>query len=188
MRRMVIPAALALVAAAGLAVASALVLGDPPGRGELERALESPYGLAGLFALSALTTAALIFPVPGMTLTIVAATIAPPVVIGLVAGAGQATGELTGYLAGRGGGELVKARLSSSRLARWMSRYGAPSVFVLALIPNPAFDVAGVLAGALRMSVLAFLLAAAAGKVLRNVVIALLVSHGHDLLVSGGLR
>ena len=56
---------------------------------------------------------------------------------------------------------------------------------MLALVPNPAFDVAGALAGALRMPLVRFLMAAGAGKVLRNVIIALLVSQGSDLLAGG---
>ncbi len=178
-------AALALVGAVGLAVGAAIALNHPSARRELELVLDSPYGLAGLFGFSALSTAALVFPVPGMALTVVAASVAPPIVVGVIAGTGQAIGELTGYLAGRSGDELLHARLSSSRFAAWMGRHGVPSVFVLALVPNPAFDVAGAVAGALRMPVMLFLTAAGAGKVLRNVIIAVVVSEGSDLLAGG---
>ena len=47
-------------------------------------------------------------------------------------------------------------------------------VFLLALVPNPVFDVGGVLAGALRMPVFRFLLACWAGKSVRLIAIALL--------------
>lgn len=185
MRKAGVMAVIAFVGALGLAVGAAIALSHPSARHELELVLDSPYGLAGLFGLSALSTAALIFPVPGMALTVVAASVAPPIVVGVAAGTGQAIGELTGYLAGRSGDELLHARLSSSRFAAWMRRRGMPSVFVLALVPNPAFDVAGAVAGALRMPVVRFLMAAGAGKVLRNVIIALLVSQGSNFLAGG---
>ncbi|NIR67201.1 MAG: hypothetical protein GWN61_22295 [candidate division Zixibacteria bacterium] len=40
---------------------------------------------------------------------------------------------------------------------RWMKKYGGPAVMVLASIPNPFFDIAGIAAGALKMKVQRFL-------------------------------
>jgi membrane protein YqaA with SNARE-associated domain len=55
-------------------------------------------------------------------------------------------------------------------------------IFVLAVIPNPVFDVAGIAAGALRMPVLRYLGAAAAGKVIKNILVAGGASWFGDLL------
>jgi len=175
-------AVIVLLVAVALAVGAAIAVTHPSARRELEAVLDSPYGLAGLFALSALSTAALVVPVPGMALTVLAASVAPPMVVGVVGGMGQTMGELTGYLVGRSSDQLVHARLSSSRIGTWMGRHGVLVVFVLALVPNPAFDVAGALAGGLRMPVVRFLVAAGAGKVLRNVMIAVLASRAGELL------
>ncbi len=38
-----------------------------------------------------------------------------------------------------------------------MKKYGGPAVMVLASIPNPFFDIAGIAAGALKMKVQRFL-------------------------------
>ena len=184
MHRALVTAIGAVILACVLAIGAAFILADPGASRQLASVLDSPHGLAGLFVLSALSSAALVFPVPGTLLTVVAAAVAPPLAVGIAAGAGQTLGELTGYVAGRGGDTLSRERLSSSRVAVWMTRYGALSLFVLALIPNPVFDIGGILAGALRMPVARFLVAAGAGKVLRNIIIALLVSHGVDALGS----
>jgi uncharacterized membrane protein YdjX (TVP38/TMEM64 family) len=45
-------------------------------------------------------------------------------------------------------------------------------IFVLAVVPNPIFDLAGVAAGAVRIPVVRYLAAAASGKILKNVIIA----------------
>jgi uncharacterized membrane protein YdjX (TVP38/TMEM64 family) len=45
-------------------------------------------------------------------------------------------------------------------------------IFVLAVVPNPLFDLAGVAAGALRMPVRGYVAAVATGKVIKNVAIA----------------
>jgi membrane protein DedA with SNARE-associated domain len=96
-----------------------------------------------------------------------------PVVVGIVAGLGSAMGELTGYLAGVGGRAVVENKELYNRIEKWMRKYGMLVIFVLGLVPNPAFDVGGMIAGTLKMPVWKFLLAAWAGKALRLVIFAL---------------
>jgi uncharacterized membrane protein YdjX (TVP38/TMEM64 family) len=57
-------------------------------------------------------------------------------------------------------------------LTRWIATRGPLIVFVLAAIPNPVFDLAGIAAGVVRMPVAVYFLAAAAGKIIKNVVVA----------------
>jgi membrane protein YqaA with SNARE-associated domain len=51
-------------------------------------------------------------------------------------------------------------------------------IFIMAALPNPAFDVGGVIAGALKMKPLYFFLATAAGKVLRLTLVAFVCTGG----------
>ena len=173
-----VKAVLGVMSVAAVAAAATWILHDPGTRRPMELVLQSPMGLIGLFVVSALSSATLFLPVPGMALTVLAATVANPLVVGVVAGLGQTVGELTGYFGGSSGSAIAGDRLTSSRLARWMGRWGAPTLFVLALIPNPVFDVAGLIAGALRLPVGTFLLAAGSGKVLRNVLVAWIATQG----------
>lgn len=149
-----------------------LLLGDETRRRQLETLIRSPSGLLILFTISALSNATLILPVPGLALTALAASVASPLLVGVVAGAGQTVGELTGYLAGYSGQELVHHNPRYERLVHWMRRFGAIVIFVLAITPNPLFDVAGIIAGALRMPLWKYLAAAGLGKVLKNVAVA----------------
>jgi membrane protein YqaA with SNARE-associated domain len=165
-----------------ICIAAITVLSDPERVDQAMTFIESPFGLVGLFVLSALSSATLILPVPGLLLTAGAAMVANPLLVGVLAGAGQTVGELTGYLAGASGNRLAGDRLSASRMAGWMRRFGPATLFVLALVPNPVFDVAGVVAGALRMPVWQYLLATGAGKVIRNIGVALAAAHGVQLL------
>lgn len=165
-------------------VSTILILFDPERRAQLEVLITSPGGLTVLFLLSALSNATLILPVPGIALTAFAGTIADPLVVGIVAGAGQALGEMTGYLAGYSGQTLVDESPRYARLAIWMRRYGALTIFVLALIPNPIFDIAGIAAGALRMPWWLYLVSASAGKIIKNVALAYGASLGIDWLLT----
>ncbi len=137
-----------------------------------------PYGYAAIFIVSLVSNATLILPMPGLALTPVMGAVYNPVLVGLVAGVGQALGELTGYMAGYSGQSLVANNPRYQKLVMWMRRYGALTVFVLALVPNPVFDVAGLIAGALRMPMWHYLLAAAAGKIIKNIAFAFLGDVG----------
>lgn len=148
------------------------LLGDAGRRSQVEMLIQSPGGLIVLFIISAVSNATLILPVPGLALTALAATVANPLLVGIVAGSGQTVGELTGYLAGYSGKDLIDDSPRYERLVRWMRRFGPVTIFVLAIIPNPVFDVAGIIAGALRMPLWLYLLAAGAGKIIKNVLIA----------------
>ena len=55
-----------------------------------------------------------------------------------------------------------------------MEKFGTLIVFFVAFVPNPVFDVVGIIAGAMRMPAWRFLLACCLGKSLRFVLLALL--------------
>jgi uncharacterized membrane protein YdjX (TVP38/TMEM64 family) len=169
-RWLTIAVTLALVVAAfGVMV---WLTSDPDRRAAVEGLVQSPIGLLVLFGLAALSTATLILPAPGLALTVMAGAVGDPIVVGVVAGLGQAVGELTGFLAGSSGRSLLPDNPVTTRISGWLARRGMIVVFVLALIPNPLFDVAGIAAGALRMPVRRYLASAAAGKVIKNIIFA----------------
>lgn len=159
------------------------LLFDVQRRAQLESLIVSPAGLVVLFVLALISNATLILPVPGIALTALAASAGNPLLVGVVAGTGQALGELTGYLAGYSGQELIDNSPRYARMVDWMKRFGPWTIFVLALIPNPVFDLAGIVAGALRMPVWLYLLSAGAGKIIKNLLIAYGAALGLDWLL-----
>jgi uncharacterized membrane protein YdjX (TVP38/TMEM64 family) len=66
------------------------------------------------------------------------------------------------------------------RLERWMRRRGSLVIFLLSFVPNPFFDVAGAIAGALRFPVWKFLLVCFLGKTPRNMLIAFSGAYALD--------
>ncbi len=130
------------------------------------------YGYPGLFLLNILASATLILPAPGLALAFGAGVSLNPWLVGLAVGLGSTFGELTGYLAGFSGQGAVENRDLYNRLRGWMERYGLWVLFVLGLIPNPLFDVAGIIAGAMKIPVWKFLAATGAGKVLKATLVA----------------
>ena len=169
-RVLMLAGTLALVVAAfGILV---WLTSDPVRREAVEGLIKSPIGLLVLFGLAALSSATLVLPAPGLALTAIAGAAGDPLVVGIVAGLGQAVGELTGYAAGWSGRSLLRDNATTNRLSSMLQRRGLIVIFVLALVPNPLFDLAGIAAGALRMPVFGYLAAAAGGKIIKNIVVA----------------
>jgi membrane protein YqaA with SNARE-associated domain len=140
------------------------------------------YGYMAVFLVGLVSNATLIFPVPGLAVSSVMGGVFNPWVVGIVGGVGQAMGELTGYMAGYSGQTLVDGNPTYDRLMHWMERYGMLTVFVMAIIPNPVFDLGGIAAGTLRFPVWKFLVSCAAGKVVKNIVFALAGYYGIETL------
>jgi membrane protein YqaA with SNARE-associated domain len=107
------------------------------------------------------------------------------VFVGLVAGLAEALGEFTGYAAGYGGRIMIQERPEYKRIQGWMERHGVITMFAMAVIPNPLFDVAGAAAGVVRMPLLRFFLAVLAGKVIKDMYMAAVGDFGIEAL--GGL-
>lgn len=131
------------------------------------------YGYPGLFLLNLLASATLILPAPGLALAFAAGATLNPYLVGLAVGTGSALGELTGYVAGASGRGMVETDPNYPRVSRWMEKKGLLVLFVLSIVPNPIFDVAGIVAGAMRIPVWKFLLVTWAGKVIKSTLVAL---------------
>ena len=144
-------------------------------------------GYAGLFALSLIAAGSIVLPVPGIAALCIA--VAPtvglnPLAAGVVSALGQSLGEMTGYLAGMTGAGLVSRSRYYPRVREWLLRRGLIVLFVLAVVPNPVFDLAGVAAGSLRYPVRRFLLVVFAGKLVKSVAIAYACFYGAEWVES----
>jgi membrane protein YqaA with SNARE-associated domain len=130
------------------------------------------YGYWGIFLISIAANATIILPLPGVLITSAMAAVFDPFWVAIAAGSGATLGELSGYLAGFSGQMVVERTEWNDRLVGWMRKYGDITVLVLALIPNPAFDMAGITAGALRLPIYRFLFFAWIGKILKMMLFA----------------
>ena len=168
------------------------------GEGDLET-----LGYPGIFLANFLGTATVFVPVPGLTAAgqalIVAGsqTLFKPGVV-LAGAAGMTLAESTAYLAGVVGRGMAEERQMPlrGRLGQWlrraagwvdrlMARYGFATLLVLAGVPNPLFEFAGITAGAVRMNFWRFLLAVAIGKTARVIILVIVGNAFLDLFEIG---
>ncbi len=131
------------------------------------------YGYLGVFITTLVGSATVVLPVPGLAIVYVGGSIWNPILVGLVAGLGDAMGEATGYLMGYAGQGLVESQSLYIRFENWMRRHGFLTILILSAVPNPFFDLAGIAAGASRFPGWRFFLAAWIGKTIKDVIFAL---------------
>jgi membrane protein YqaA with SNARE-associated domain len=156
--------AIALIFALAIAAAAALLF--------RQFTFLQNIGYAEIFIVSLVSSATILLPMPGFALVFAAAPYLNPFLLGIAAGAGSGIGEISGYLAGFAGHNAVERTSIFRSHKKQIEKYGAASIFILALIPNPAFDMAGIAAGAIEMKWWKFLAATVAGKSIRYVLLA----------------
>lgn len=132
----------------------------------------SKMGYWGIFIVSIFSNATLILPIPGVIFTSAMGALFNPLWVAVASGAGAALGEVTGYLAGFSGQVIVDRKDWYERLLRWMKKYGGITILVMAFIPNPLFDLAGIAAGMLKMPLIKFLAWCLLGKLLKMLIFA----------------
>ena len=135
----------------------------------------SSLGYLGVFLVSLLSNATVIFPAPSLVLPFTMGAVLSPWLVALVAALGAALGELTGYLAGYSGQAIIEDKATFARVSQWMreARSAALVIFILAFLPLPLMDLAGIAAGALKMPVSRFLFWCFWGKLLKLLIVAL---------------
>jgi membrane protein DedA with SNARE-associated domain len=157
-------------------------------------------GYVGVFVANLASTVTVFIPVPGLTalgqvLILDQGKTQNPLLVGLAGGSGMALGEITAYIAGMYGGQVAAGRtLPGPRWTRrmveraisvidgLMDRFGMLTLFVLSVIPNPVFEIAGLTAGAVRMPFARFMAPVFVGKVLRGITLAFLGAHSIRIL------
>ncbi len=132
----------------------------------------APYGYPGIFVLSILANATVLLPAPGVAIVFAMGSVFNPFAVGVVAGVGSAIGELSGYLAGFSGQGVVEKTDIYLQIKPWVQKYAAATIFILAAVPNPFFDLAGIASGALRVPIQKFLFWCVLGKIIKMLIFA----------------
>ncbi|MBM3229587.1 VTT domain-containing protein [Candidatus Parvarchaeota archaeon] len=136
------------------------------------------WSYAGAFLVGLVSSATLFLPAPGWAIIAAFGRTLDPITLGIFAGIGSGIGELTGFLLGRGGSGFLEHRLLGNGFAKrqidFVKSHSEVAVFLLALVPNPLFDIAGIAAGAIKMPWWKFLAATILGKIIKFAILAYL--------------
>ena len=128
-------------------------------------------GYFGVFIFTFLGAATIFLPSASSLVVIGAGAWLNPFIVGLVAGTASSLGEFTGYAIGYEGGELLERRSRLFQRAKgWMEKRGSITLFLLSIVPNPAFDAAGLAAGAIKFPLRRFFAIVWVGKTIQAIV------------------
>ena len=141
-------------------------------RDELANNLKS-LGILGLFLINFFGNATVFLPAPAIASVVAAGSIYNPLIVTLVSSLGGTAGEMVGFVLGHSGKKIFvkKHHFLFLILMDLFKGYGTAIIFVVALIPNPFFDVIGILAGFLHYSPKKFFIVTFLGRIIRNLVL-----------------
>ncbi len=140
------------------------------------------YGYLGAFIVAALSAATIFVPVPGLIIIFTLGAVLNPWLVGIISGIGGTLGELTGYLLGYSGRAAISNMRLYHRMEYWMKRWGSITILILAAIPNPVFDIAGAVSGALRFPLWKFCLYGGIGRIIKHTLVAFAGAWGMDFM------
>ena len=142
------------------------------------------YGYPGIFILSFLAYATVFLPAPGILIIFTMAGIGDFnwFYVGMVAGFGAALGETIGYLAGFSGQGVVENTKYYDRISFWFQRNASLTILALSILPNPFFDLVGVIAGAFKISVYKFIFWCWIGESIKMLFFSFLGVYFFDIL------
>ncbi|EKE12498.1 MAG: hypothetical protein ACD_13C00193G0008 [uncultured bacterium] len=130
-------------------------------------------GYLGVLIANLIGSATIVLPAPSFASTIAVGALLNPALTATFSAFGSTIGELTGYFLGRGGGKIVgTGGKNIGKIKKWIGEHGLWVVFVLAVIPNPLFDLAGFVSGASHISVWKYLAVVFAGKLIKFFILA----------------
>ena len=139
------------------------------------------FGLLGIFLINFFGNATIFLPAPAIVSVVVGGALYPPFAVAIVSALGASSGDMVGFLLGHSGKNIFfkdRHRLYES-LHKVFKHFTIAIIFLFAFIPNPFFDIVGILAGAFSFPASRFFLALFLGRLLRSI---LLSYAGHALM------
>jgi membrane protein YqaA with SNARE-associated domain len=150
------------------------------------------WGYLGIFLIAMAGSATIVLPTPSTVAIFGSSAVLDPVLgipapllVGLVAGLGDALGEFSGYALGFAGTDLIKHQKLYATFDGWMQKRGMLTILLLCTFPNPFFDLVGAAAGAARIPPARFFTATLAGKVIKDIFLA--YGGSFSIGIAGGL-
>ena len=121
------------------------------------------YGYLGIFIISFLGSVSIFSPAAPMAATFAGA-IYNPLLVSFVSALGAICGDIPGYGIGYGSQLMIPQSEWYDRIKYFMALNGTITIFVLATVPNPFFDLAGIAAGASNFPFWKFVIISFIGK------------------------
>lgn len=125
-------------------------------------------GYISVFIACVISNISILLPSSSTLIVVAAASSLNPILCILVGGLGTSLGEQASYVCGRIGRRGFDGNGSTEKkVLKWMEKHDALTVFVFAFLPLPIFDIVGIIAGAMQMNWVKYIVSAVLGKTLK---------------------
>lgn len=131
-------------------------------------------GILGIFLINFLGNATVFLPAPAIAAVVAGGIVYSPVIVAVFSSLGGSLGEMVGFLLGKSSKEIF-----IKNHHRWyiflkdlFRKYTDVVVLIFAFVPNPFFDVIGILAGVFAISPYRFFILLFIGRLLRDIILA----------------
>ncbi|MCL4338083.1 VTT domain-containing protein [Patescibacteria group bacterium] len=135
------------------------------------------WGYLGLFLVNVFANSTVVFPLPSVATVFIGGSLWNPILVGIISGVGSAIGDLAGFFIGFGSRGVLnyinnEEKFLLHRFEKWFRKNGFVTVAFLAALPDPVFDLIGIMAGTFNYPLWKFFLATALGRIFRNILVA----------------
>lgn len=132
-----------------------------------------PLTLLGLLLTCFVANSTVLLPSSSLLIVLEFSFIMNPLSVMIIGVTGASLGELTGYMVGVKGSSLASRFRKTAKLTNF-KKHSFLWVIIFAFVPFPIFDIAGILAGGIRMNPMKFYAACFIGKLTKMGVYALI--------------
>lgn len=135
-------------------------------------------GLIGIFLINFLGNATILLPGPAIASVVAGGVVYPAISVAIASSLGATLGDMIGYALGYSGKRLFikNHHILFVVMRDIFQKYGTIAIFAFALIPNPFFDIIGLLGGLAHYSPVKFFILLLLGRTIRNILLASLGS------------
>lgn len=136
------------------------------------------YGYLGIFIISVIGNIAIFSPTAPLA-SVLGGSIYNPWIVSFVTALGAVVGEMASYSIGYVGENSIQDYTWYDKIKHFMELNGALTIFLVSAIPNPLFDLVGIIAGATNYPLRQFIIISFLGKWIKYGIFAL---AGHTLI------
>lgn len=139
-----------------------------------------PLGILGIAIFNFIASSTIFFPAPGIVVTGIGGALYNPILVAFASAAGSSLGEAVGFLFGHSSRKITHPKdhtFMQSLYKILHHKHGSLLIILFAFIPNPFFDIIGIVAGLAFFPLKKFLLLVFIGRFARSIIVAYIGSN-----------
>lgn len=140
----------------------------------------SGIGYIAVFLGCFISNVTVLLPAPGLLIVMQYSLLLNQFGVAILGAIGSSLGEINGYIVGKIAGKYIE--FDKLVILSKFNRFPYAAIFLLAVLPLPLFDIAGILAGSKRIDIKKFWLVCFIGKLIKMLYVVWFVGNISDFI------